>query len=422
MKRIALVVQRYGEEINGGAEALARMLAERLNARFDVVVLTSCALDYSNWAMHYPPGKSEVRGVRVLRFAHPLRNDIGRARVALVHKLRFKLRALLRRLPGAQVVAPRGDSFYDGRDFLRRQGPHCEGLLQHLGESAGRYDAAIFFTALYEPAALGVEAFGRRSVLVPFLHDEKAMYQPIYRQVMRKAGALVFNTDAERRLAAKLYGIDTRDAPIAGAGVEITAPSAEAVAQVMARRNLQPGYLLYVGRIDVGKGCKQLLTAFLDHLSQHPAAQLVLVGKALMPVPEHPRIFCTGFVSDAERDALIQGAGALVIPSRYESLSLVLLEAMLLRTPVVANAKCEVLADHIAHSGAGLAYHGKAGLVRAMAVVQALDAAGRERWAERGAAYVQRSCSWPHVLQQYVDAVEAVSLLPEGAAPAHQPG
>ena len=421
MKRIALVVQRYGEEINGGAEALVRMLAERLKARFDVEVLTSCALDYSTWAMHYPPGGSDVCGVRVLRFAHPLRNDVGRARVPLVHKLRFKLRALLRRLPGAQVAAPRGDSFYDGRDFLRRQGPHCEGLLQHLRGSAKRYDAVIFFTALYEPATLGVEAFGRRSVLVPLLHDEKPMYQPVYGEVMRKAGALVFNTDAERRLAAKMYGIDTRNAPVAGAGVEIVTPTAQAVAQVLARRGLGPGYLVYVGRIDVSKGCKQLLNAFLAHLRKNPAAQLVLVGKAVMPVPEHPRILSTGFVSDAERDALIKGAAALVIPSRYESLSLVLLEAMLLRTPVIANAQCDVLADHIAHSGAGLAYRGQAGLVRAMAVVQTLDAAGRERWATLGAAYVQRSCSWPNVLQQYADAVEAVSVLPDFPAPAHQP-
>ena len=422
MKKIALVVQRYGEEINGGAEALVRMLAERLTARFDVEVLTSCALDYSTWAMHYPPGKSELHGVRVLRFAHPLRNDIGRARVPLVHKLRFKLRAWLRRLPGAQVAAPRGDSFYDGRDFLRRQGPHCEGLLQHLRDSRERYDAVILFTALYEPAALGVEAFGRRTVLVPLLHDEKPMYQPIYGQVMRKAGALVFNTDAERRLAARMYGIDTRNAPVTGVGVEITPPTADSVAQVLAQRGLQPGYLVYVGRIDVSKGCKQLLTAFLAHLRQNPTALLVLVGKAVMAVPDHPRIVSTGFVSDAERDALIKGASALVIPSRYESLSLVLLEAMLLRTPVIANAQCEVLADHIAHSGAGLAYRGQTGLVRAMAAVQALNAAGRERWAALGAAYVQRSCSWPHVLQQYADAVDAVSLLRDPAAAAHPRG
>lgn len=418
-KRIALVVQRYGDEINGGAEVLARMLAERLAASFHVEVLTSCALNYSDWAMHYPPGASEVRGVRVLRFAHPLRNDIGRARVALPHKLRFKLRALLRRLPGAQVAAPRGDSFYDGRDFLRRQGPHCEGLMQHLRESGARYDAVIFFGALYEPAALGVEAWGPRSVLVPLLHDEKPMYQPVYGEVLRKAGAIVFNTDAERRLAAKMYGIDTQGAPVAGVGVEITPPTPAAVAQVLAKYGLQPGYLVYVGRIDVSKGCRQLFAAFLKHAQHQPTARLVLVGKAVMAVPEHPRILSTGFVSDAERDALIAAASALVIPSRYESLSLVLLEAMLLRTPVIANAHCEVLADHIQDSAAGLAYRSTGDLVRAMRRVQTLAPAERQAWADRGAAYVQRSCSWPQVLQQYTDAVNAVSLLPKAAL---QPG
>ena len=417
MKRIAVVVQRYGDEINGGAEVLARMLAERLSATFDVQVLTSCALNYSDWAMFYPPGASEVRGIRVLRFAHPQRNDIGRARVALPHKLRFKLRALLRRLPGAQVPAPCGDDFYDGRDFLRRQGPHCEGLMQHLRESGGRYDAVIFFGALYEPASLGVEAWGQRSVLVPLLHDEKPMYQPVYGEVMRKAGALVFNTDAERRLASKLYGIDTAGAPVAGVGVEITPPTAEAVAQVLAKYGLAAGYLIYVGRIDVSKGCKLLFAAFMRHLRQRPAARLVLVGKAVMPVPEHPRILSTGFVSDAERDALIAGASALIIPSRYESLSLVLLEAMLLRTPVIANAQCEVLADHIEGSGAGVAYRGTGALVRAMQTIESLGATERETWADRGAAYVQRSCSWPQVLKQYTDAIDAVSVLPRTDRP-----
>ena len=415
MKRIAIVVQRYGDEINGGAEVLARMLAERLSFTFDVQVLTSCALNYSDWAMFYAPGTSEARGVHVLRFAHPLRNDIGRARVALPHKLRFKLRALLRRLPGAQVAPARGDSFYDGRDFLRRQGPHCEGLMQHLRESGERYDAVIFFAALYEPAALGVEVWGPRSVLVPLLHDEKPMYQPVYGEVMRKAGALVFNTDAERRLAAKMYGIDTRNAAVAGVGVDITPPRAEQLAGVLATYGLAPGYLIYVGRIDVSKGCRQLFAAFLKHVERHPAAQLVLVGKAVMPVPQHPRVLSTGFISDAERDALIAGASALIITSRYESLSLVLLEAMLLRTPVIANAQCEVLADHIHGSGTGVAYRSTGDLMRAMRKVETLAPAEREAWADRGAAYVQRSCSWPQVLRQYTDAIDAVSVLPRTA-------
>ncbi len=49
MRRIAFVVQRYGEEIIGGADPHCRLLAERLLPWFDVEVLTTCEYDYLTW-------------------------------------------------------------------------------------------------------------------------------------------------------------------------------------------------------------------------------------------------------------------------------------------------------------------------------------------------------------------------------------
>jgi glycosyltransferase involved in cell wall biosynthesis len=410
-RRVAIVVQRYGEEINGGAELEARMVAERLAHQHQVEVLTSCALEYQNWGMDYAPGPCEVRGIPVIRFAHPLRNDLGRARVALRHKLRFLLRRVLSLLPGPAVAPARGDERTDGEHFLRRQGPWCEGLYEHLRQSGGRYDAVIFFAALYAPAATGLRVWGRRSILVPLLHDEKPMYQPVYRSVFQAAGALLFNTPAERRLASRLYGLDTHADPVFGVGLSVREPAGATRAAVRERWQLRPGYLVYVGRIDTAKGCRELLDAFLTLHGQAPQAQLVLVGKAVMELPTHPAIVPTGFVSDAERDALIAEAGALVIPSRYESLSLVLLEAMLLRTPVIANAACEVLADHIRESGGGVAYGSPRELVQAMRTLPALGAAERQRMTDAGAAYVQRSCNWDTTLAIFDQAIEKVSRL-----------
>ena len=74
--KVALVVQRYGVEVLGGAETLARRIAELIAPRVDLEVLTTCAVDYLTWADHYPAGATEVNGVRVLRFEVPVpRNE-----------------------------------------------------------------------------------------------------------------------------------------------------------------------------------------------------------------------------------------------------------------------------------------------------------------------------------------------------------
>ena len=47
--KIAIVVQRYGADINGGAELHARYIAEHLSKHVQVEVLTTCATDYITW-------------------------------------------------------------------------------------------------------------------------------------------------------------------------------------------------------------------------------------------------------------------------------------------------------------------------------------------------------------------------------------
>jgi glycosyltransferase involved in cell wall biosynthesis len=411
-RRVAIVVQRFGMDINGGAELHARMLAVRLAETMDVEVLTSCARDYTDWAMAYPPGASTVAGLLVRRFAHPLRNAGGqRARVPLVHKLRFLARRSLRHLAAPLVLPPRGDAEYDGRTFLRQQGPHCAGLFDHLRDSADRYDAVIFFAALYEPTALGIQAWGRRSVLVPLLHDEKPMYLPVFHDVFRAAGTILFNTASERRLASRMYGLDTSAMPVAGVGIDIRPPTQERIDAVRRRHGIHGPYFVYVGRIDVAKGCRELLRAYTDWASRDASAQLVMVGQAVMPIPEHPWIVHTGFVGEDERDALIAGATALVIPSRYESLSLVTLEAMKLGVPVIANGECEVLDEHIRTSGAGLVYGRGRSLAAALAEVLALDPEGRRTMGAAGPPYVDGRYAWPHVMQQVIHAVDHVAAL-----------
>ena len=61
--KLAVVVQRYGPDINGGAELLARYLAERFARYADVQVLTTCAKDYVTWRNEFPAGEERINNI-----------------------------------------------------------------------------------------------------------------------------------------------------------------------------------------------------------------------------------------------------------------------------------------------------------------------------------------------------------------------
>ena len=67
--RVAFVVQRYGLEVNGGAELLCRRIAELMTDVWDVTVFTTRALDHYTWANNYPEGAEMINGVAVQRFS-----------------------------------------------------------------------------------------------------------------------------------------------------------------------------------------------------------------------------------------------------------------------------------------------------------------------------------------------------------------
>ena len=72
------MVQRYGLEINGGAELLCRDVAEHLSKYCDVDVITTCAIDYVTWENEYDAGETCINNVLVKRFPVDFPRDIIR--------------------------------------------------------------------------------------------------------------------------------------------------------------------------------------------------------------------------------------------------------------------------------------------------------------------------------------------------------
>ena len=405
-----MVVQRFGAGAVGGAEWHCAEFVRCLAPHHDVTVLTSCARDATTWAMDLEPGVHREEGVSVERFAHPRRNFDHRARVPLRHRLRMWTRRLWDALRIPRVRVCSCDRPGDGEDFLEQQGPWCKDLLHELSDGARdgppRFDVVVFFTALYHPTAVGLLRWGRRSVLVPTLHDEKPMYLPWFHQVFAAAGLTLFNTRAEAELARRLYGANVGKSRVVGAPVAVSEPGPAAILAARARYALPERYLVYVGRIEKGKGCAQLLAAWEGVADAQPGTALVFIGKGTMPIAESVHTRCTGFVADAERDALVAGAAALVMPSRLESLSLVLLEAMALAVPVIANARSDVLAAHVQDSQGGLVYRGRHQLRAALLHMLRLPDAQRRDLGQSGRRYVHEHYPPAVVHRAWLEAVE----------------
>ena len=129
-------------------------------------------------------------------------------------------------------------------------------------------------------------------------------------------------------------------------------------------------------------------------------ASLVLMGVKLMQLPEERWIRFAGLLSERERLQALEAATVVVVPSPYESLSLLALEAFAVGTPVLANARSEVLVDHCLRSNAGLFYADRDEFVEALRLLMSDDAL-RAAMGRNGRDYIRKNYRWDVILAKY---------------------
>ncbi len=379
--RIAFVVQRYGEEVNGGAEALCRWVAERMRAYFSVEVLTTCALDYLTWTNHFAAGEHVVNGVTVRRFPVDTPRDMDK----------FNLFA-------RKLFANDRRTLLDELEWLKLQGPLSSPLLTYIKENEHRYDLFVFVTYSYLTTYLGIQLVPQKSVLIPAAHDEPHFAFSAFQPIFHLPRGIIYCTHEERRFVQAQRHNQRVPSCVAGVGVEESETT-----QAEPLEAFPSPYLLYVGRVDVMKGCRELLTYFLRYVKQRGSdAHLVLLGKQAMEIPAHPQIHAPGFVSSAQKDDAIKHAAVVVNPSEYESLSIMLLEAWQAGVPVIANGRSDVLAEHCLTSNGGLYYTNYDEFALGLDLLLA-NPVLRETLGRQGKQYVAERYSWDVVEKTYVD-------------------
>jgi glycosyltransferase involved in cell wall biosynthesis len=417
---IAFVIQRYGSEILGGSEYHCRLIAERLAERHDVEVLTTCARDYITWNNEYPEGTDRVRGVTVRRFANAHPRDIEAFN-------RY-----------SDWIFSHPHTRDDEMQWLERQGPWCPALLEYLERHHRSYDALIFFTYLYAPTVLGLSVAPEKSILVPTAHDEPAIHLGIYREMFARPAAIAYNTEVERRFLTGEFQIRAVAEETVGCGVDLpqqshererpapdeaapaegdAPPPAEASrgrwpsqgrgAAFRARHKIHSPFALYGGRIEKGKGCEELVEYFSTYRDEGGHLTLALMGVKLMPLPEEDYIRFAGLLSERERLQALEAATVVVVPSPFESLSLLALEAFAVGTPILANARSEVLVDHCLRSHAGLFYADRDEFVECLKLL-AVDDRLRAQMGRNGRAYVRDNYRWDLIMGKYEKMMGAV--------------
>lgn len=391
--RVAFVVQRYGAEITGGSESLARAVAQRLVADAEIVAFTTCARDYVTWANELPAGTRVEAGVEVRRFPVEQPRDL----------------AAFNRY--SDEIYARARSEADELLWLKRQGPDVPLLVQRLEAERDRYDAVVFFTYLYFPTYWGLRAAPERSILVPTAHDEPPLRLGVMQRVFAAPRAFAFCSAPEERLVRSRFALGDRPAAVTGIGVDV-APEGLDVEGFRIRHDVRGAYALYAGRIDAGKGCDAMLRAFeVYRRSVGGGAELLLIGKLAMPAPRTPGVRCLGFLPEGEKLAAMAGARAVLCPSPYESLSIVLLEAMALGAPVLATTASPVLLDHCQRSNAGLFYRDDHEFVEALDLLVRQEPL-RRALGENGRRYVAAHYRWDVVMARYKGLISAVSGKP----------
>jgi len=375
--KIACVVQRYGAGVAGGSERHCREIALRLAATHEVTVLTTCAADYVTWENEFPVGESVDGGAVVRRF--PVRRPRRLKRFADLSDEVFD--------------GPTSDALQE--DWFRENGPDCPELLDHLRAAGSHYDLVLFWTFRYAPSFFGVPLVRDRAVLLPTAEEDRAVDLSILEEFFQLPAAYIFLTPEEQALVSTRAGRAPELSTVIGMGLD----AADSNAPVTLPPDITAPYLLYLGRVDRNKGCDTLLEYFTDYASAHDGLSLVLAGPAKMTVPSHPRIRALGRVSDAEREALLRGALAIVIPSPFESLSIVLLEAWNHGVPALVNGHCKVLKGQVRRANGGLYFRSSAEFTESLNTLRSADADRRALGAQ-GFAFVEREYRWPTVMER----------------------
>lgn len=386
--KLAFVIQRYGLEVNGGAEFLCRLVAEHLSKYFEIDVITTCAIDHMTWKNEYSPGEEVLNGVPVMRFPVDYERNVPKFN-------KF-----------SEKIFSNSHTYEDEIEWIKRQGPYSTKLLNYIKSNKDNYTYFVFFTYLYCTTYFGLPLVKEKALLVPTAHDEPPIHLSIFKSLFKSPRGLIYSTKEEQNFVSSHFQVANVPYDIIGVGIDI--PDKPNSVSFVQKYNFD-NFIIYVGRIEEMKGCNELFDYFIRYKKEKKSSiKLVLLGKQTLKVPKHPDIVSLGFVSEHDKFNGIKAAKILIMPSKYESLSIVLLESWLCNTAVLVNGKCNVLKCQCIRGNSGLYYENYHEFAECLDVLLENDAM-RNTMGKNGMKFVLENYSWEIIEKKYISLLNQIN-------------
>ncbi len=344
--KTALIIQRFGQNILGGAEShcyqLATQLADKLG--WTVHVYTTTAFSYQTWSNFYSEGQENLKNMTVFRYHTSLPRW---PKIFGIYNRLFSPLLVYSSKKHTGLFAKFISHFSKAIESLWfiLQGPWCPTLVDDLGTLYNEYDHFIFFTYLYYPTVFGAPELKDKSILVPLAHDEPALNFPRIRDLLKNTPLLLANTEVEKDLIVNKGLAQDKQIKIVGCGIDENYFKTDH--PKLALTGIEKPYIAYLGRISKGKGVFVLIQYFLQFIIRTHNTELLLIlageNDGSLDIFYHPQIKYIGYISENDKLSLIAHSICIVNPSPHESLSLLVLEAIALQKPVLVNFDCAVL-------------------------------------------------------------------------------
>jgi glycosyltransferase involved in cell wall biosynthesis len=398
-RNLAIVIPWFGRDLKGGAEQQAWQIASRLAQRgYAVEVLTTCCRSHQDdWATnHLPAGViAEPEGFSVRRFPVDERDRAAFDQVC-GHLLSLEPAALQ---PGVSPI-----SADESKIFTTELIKSVE-LLNFLTVNNKQYGSLIFLPYLFGPVLRGIAIVGSRAAFQPCLHDEAYAYLPEVAEAFYRCGQLLFNSEGEQELAARLFGPGIwSKSTVVGEGVEVPLETRTASSPPLPNEDKKGRYIFYLGRKDAGKNIDLLVHAFRRFRAVRPNSdlRLLLAGHGMIDLDGcRNSIEDLGLVSDREKGTLLRDCLALAQPSEKESFSRVMMEAWLYGRPVAVHSRCLATSIAVRQAGGGWLAGEEKEWAQLFVELDRMPPAKLGELGENGRRYAGMVAEWDQVIDRY---------------------